>query len=118
MFNNDYFMVSKLRDAKSFYELQSKGKIAKPYSQSEKLNKDNKGFYLNKRNSVGEVFKQRVKNDDRVYTRSTGVTLYSSKNDKSIVEVDTRHRSTPTEHSPYAHMSDRNAKSTNRAYKE
>ena len=71
-----------------------------------------------RKNKYNKVFKQRVKNNDLVYTRSeNGVTRYTYKNDKNK-KADTIHKSTGQEHNPYKHISDREAKSTTRRFKE
>ena len=110
-------MVSKLYPAKEFYERQKKGKIAVPYDNNQKLQKDNKGFYLYRSNRGGDIFKQRVNNDDKLYTRSeTGVTKYNEERDRDI-PAKTILKGTPHETAPYRHMGDREAKSTDRIYK-
>lgn len=112
-------MVSKLYNADKFYQMQKEGKIAKPYSKSQKLNKDNHGYFLNRKSSTGDLYKQRVKSTDLLYTRTeNGVTLYSYKKDKDVLDVATIHKSTGKQHNPYKHVSDREAFLTNRRYKE
>jgi hypothetical protein len=83
-------MVSSLYKADEFYKLQKKGKIASVYVSDKKLKKDGKGFFVNRKNSQGEMFRQRVKDDDLVYTRAeTGVTKYSPARDKDLTNPDT-----------------------------
>jgi hypothetical protein len=111
-------MVSKLYSADKFYNMQKKGLIARPYTaKNEKLHKDKDGFFLYREKKNGDVYKQRVKNNDKIYTRQeTGATKYSKSKDRDITGV--RHKKqTSKEHEPYAHMYDRTAKSTKRKYK-
>ena len=114
-------MVSNLYTAESFYKKQKKGEIAKAYSSKEKLKKDSEGFYLNRTKKNGEMYKQRVKNNDFVYTRAeTGVTKYSIKRDRYKDEpsrtTKTFNKATGKEHIPYRHKTDRIAKTTSREY--
>lgn len=110
-------MVSKLYKADKFYNMQSKGDIASVYSSNQKLKKDNDGYFLYREKKDGRIYKQRVKDNDRVYTRQeTGVTKYSAERDRDITDV--RHKKqTGKEHQAYAHMYDRKAKGTNKVYK-
>jgi len=99
-------MVSQLYSAKQFYKLQGEGKIAKGLNLSKKLRLDSKGFYLNKQNSKGETYFQRVSANDKVYSRSEGVTLYSPSKDTAKTDVSHKKEGTKV-HSKYAHTRDR-----------
>lgn len=109
-------MPSNLYKADKFFELQKKGKIAKGYNVDRKLNKDSKGFYLNKNTSSGDIFKQRVGKEDLVYSRAEGVTKYSGQRDKNKTKVSTE-RATPKEHQKHAHFGDRKSLTGKRIYK-
>jgi len=110
-------MVSKLYEADNFYQMQRKGLIASTYDKRQKLHKDSKGFYLNRQKSNGKIYKQRVGNKDKVYTRQeTGVTKYTPEIDREKLDVRTK-RQTGKEHEVYTHMYDRKAKSTGKRYK-
>lgn len=111
-------MVSKIYKANKFYQMQQKGNIAKPYAQDKKLKKDSKGFYLIKNKRNGENYKQRVKENDLIYSRQEGVTKYTYQNDKRNLNPDTIHKSTGQEHFAHKHTSDREAFSTTKRYKE
>ena len=98
-------MVSNLYSADVFYQKQKKKQIAVPYTDSQKLQKDSKGFYLN-RTLGGKPFKLRVAKDDLLYTRAeNGVTLYSPERDAQ--RKSNLVRETKSKHSPHAHKSDR-----------
>jgi len=97
--------------------MQEKGIIAKPYLDNQKLKKDDKGFYLNKTRTNGELYRQRVKNTDLIYSRAEGVTKYNSKIDKGI-KAQTIQKSSGQGHNSYRHLSDRESLSTKRIYKE
>jgi len=113
-------MVSNLYKAEKFYEKQNGGSIAKPYFKVDKLNKDRDGFFLFKSKSNGNVYKQRVKKDDYVYTRQEGVTKYSVKKDRARIfpKTQTIRKESGTKHKSKAHMSDRESISTDRIYKQ
>ena len=110
-----YTMVSKLYPAKEFYELQEKGKIAKYLGKQKRLHKSKKGdFYVFKKNNKGELYPEKIKPNDLVYSRSEGVTKYSK-------ELDRKRKSrywveTAKQHKPYAHEYDREA-NTGKKYK-
>ena len=111
-------MVSKLYSADNFYKMQRKGEIARPYTaKNEKLHKDKDGFFLYREKKNGDVYKQRVKNNDKIYTRQeTGATKYTKSKDRDITDV--RHKKqTPKQHEAHAHKYDRTARNTNKRYK-
>lgn len=89
-------MVSNLYDAKTFYQMQKKGEIGRGLSPSKKLRKDSKGFYLTKSSPNGSVYKQRISQTDKVYSRSEGVTAYSK-------ELDKKRKSNPVKESKKQH---------------
>ena len=100
-------MVSNLHKADEFYKLQKKGKIAKVYDSSMKLRKDKNGFYVNRKSPQGEMFKQRVKSDDLIYTRAeTGATKYNPSRDKENLNPDTLIYGSRKEWSKKAHTGD------------
>lgn len=101
-------MVSQLKNARQFYELQQDGKIAKNTPASKKLQFGRSGFYLNKKARDGTSYKQKVKTTDMVYSRNgeQGVTLYSGKRDASRTNVSHK-KETVARHSKTAHMYDR-----------
>jgi len=111
-------MVSQLYTAKSFYKLQDERKVAKNMSLSKKLRLDSKGYYLNKKTSKGEVYRQNVSANAKVYARSSkqGVTMYSAKRDIGKTDVEHFREGTKV-HNKHAHMSDRKSLSSNRLYK-
>lgn len=78
-------MPSNVYEAKEFHKLQSEGKVARYMDNEKKLNKDNKGFYLNKSKSNGVMYKDRVSSTDLVYARSSidGVTKFSKEKDRA-----------------------------------
>ena len=102
-------MVSKVYTAKRFFELQSDGKIAKGMNTSKKLRKDSQGYYLNKQNSKGQIYSQRVKSTDLVYSRAEGVTRYSRDRDKTVKNVVHKVEGVK-KHNDRPHFSDREAK--------
>lgn len=102
-------MVSNLYKAERFYKMQKNGMVAKGYPRKEKLLKDDKGYYLYKNKPSGKEYKQRVKADDKVYSRASGVTMYSKSRDRDVTDV--RHKTeTPQRHERTAHKYDRSAK--------
>ena len=104
-------MPSKLYPATEFYKLQKEKKVARYMPEETRLNKDTKGFYVNKLTSKGMPYKMRVAKDDLVYARSKndGVTVYSRERD-----LDLKHKyhvtTTPKKHAPYLHFNDRQTK--------
>lgn len=99
-------MVSNLYSAKSFYVKQKEGSIAKSYGDGQKLQKDTKGFYLNRSKSNGDSYKQRVSQTDLVYTRAeTGVTLYSKERDE--MRKSSSMSESKKDHSKHAQFGDR-----------
>lgn len=109
-------MVSTLKTASNFYQLQKKGKIARGLNKNKTLLKDNKGYYLIKNTSNSVPYKQRVKNNDLVYSRAEGVTRYNEKLDRAKTKIKTYQVSSGKEHNPYKQMSDRQAKSTSNRF--
>jgi hypothetical protein len=110
-------MVSKLYKANEFYERQKAGKIATPYKDKQRLQKDNVGFYLYRTKRDGEEYKQRVKSNDMLYTRTeTGVTKFSENIDRKRPSPKTIYKGTHNEVEPYRHMGDRQAKTSNKIY--
>ncbi len=109
-------MVGVLYNAKEFYELQRKGKVAKNMDSNKKLfKKSNGGYYLKKSNSKGLVYTQEVKANSKVYSRSEGVTMYSKSLDKDIKS--SYKKEGTKKHSKYAHMSDRASLTSDKKYK-
>lgn len=104
-------MVSNLYEAKTFYDMQRKGKVAKGFPVSQKLRKKGDDFYLTKSKPNGDKYKQKVNNNDLVYARnkSQGVTKYSTARDRKINSGGVQENL--KQHSKHAHMGDREAKS-------
>ena len=101
-------MVSKTYTARTFFKLQSEGKIARGLSQDKKLRMDSRGYYLNKKSSKGGMYIQRVKATDKVYSRAEGVTMYSKERDMKRTNV-THKQEGIKKHSSRPQFSDREA---------
>lgn len=99
-------MVSKLYKADKFYEMQKSGKIANTLDKNKRLIKSgNEGYYLMKKKTNGDMYKQKVSSNDLVYSRDEGVTKYSETLDRK--RTASFKAETSKKHSNSKHFNDR-----------
>lgn len=105
-------MPSKIYNAKDYFKLQNEGKVGRNIPISKKLRLDSRGYYLNKRNSKGMIYRVDVKSTDKVYARSSndGTTLYSKERDRDKTNVEHKKEGTK-KHNSRPQFSDREAES-------
>jgi len=102
-------MTSNLYVAKRFYQLQQKKEIGVIENKKGRLYKDNKGFYLYKHKTNGSIYKQRLKDNSLIYSRSEGITLYQKKNDRKKLSM-TTDKSSIKNHNKHPYLNDRMTK--------